>query len=373
MLCATAGVIAASAAPAVHADDEGLYWPPRIEAELVVEIQNDNTFDSDDEDAELNNLTTLTELDVNTYFAEPLFLNVHFTMEQTGETKPGEDCYFCEHGVFVEGLNLNYESDWWFVYGGKFGPNFAIAWDAAPGIYGTDIGEDDIELAERVGVGGGVTFLEDDAYGAHTLSASVFFSDTSALSDSFGTERGRLDLDDGGPSNTESLESFAVAIDGEEIAALPGFRYHIGGARQAVDRINDDDGNELPDSETEDEYRFAAAGEWALEVDEDITVTPLLEYVRFWNAEGTKDEDRDYLTAAGLLEYQNWNLALSYTGKFVENPDGSDRTDYAFQASAGYAFDFGVTADVGYKYDRAQEIDSHIFGVLLTYEIGFGT
>lgn len=294
-------------------------------------------------------------------------------MEQTGDPDPGEDCYFCQHGFFVEALSLKWEEDRYYLIGGKFGPNFAIAWDAAAGVYGTDISEDDIELAERIGLGGGFTFVQDDDLGSHTLSGSIFFADTSILSESFGTNRGRFEVDDGGPSNTESLESFAVAIDGEEFAALPGFRYHIGGVRQKVDTIVDEDGNVLPGNEIDDEYRFAVAGEWAIEADSDTIFTPLLEYVRFWNAEGTKDENRDYLTASALLEYQNWNMALAYTGKFVENPDGTDRTDYALQVSGGYAFDFGMTADIGYKYDRAEGIDSHIFGVLLVYELGFGT
>lgn len=370
LLVAAAGLVFAST---VSAQEEGgVYWPPRVEGELVIELQNDNTFDSDDKDTEINNLTTTTELGLNIYFAKPFFLNTHFTLEQTGDPDPGDDCWLCEHGVFVENLSLNWEEDRWSLIGGKFGPNFAIAWDAAPGIYGTDIGEDDIELAERIGFGGGATVIQDEVLGSHTLSGSVFFTDTSGLSESFGTNRGRTRLGDGGPSNTESLESFAVALDGEEIQALPGFRYHIGGARQAVDRVNDEDGNPLTGDEIDDEYRFAAAGEWEIEIDEDLSVTPLLEYVRFWNAEGTQDEDRDYVTAAGLVAYGPWNMAVSYTGKFVDNPDGTDRTDYSFQVSGGYAFDFGVTFDVGYKFDQAEDVDSHLIGALLVYELGFG-
>ena len=370
LLMAAAGLVFASTASAQ--EEERVYWPPRVDGELVIELQNDNTFDSDDKDAEINNLTTTTELGLNLFFAKPFFLNTHFTLEQTGDPDPRDDCWLCEHGVFVENLSLNWEEDRWSLIGGKFGPNFAIAWDAAPGIYGTDIGEDDIELAERIGFGGGATVIQDEVLGAHTLSGSAFFVDTSGLSESFGTNRGRTRLGDGGPSNTESLESFAVALDGEEIQALPGFRYHIGGVRQAVDRVNDEDGNPLPGDEIDDEYRFAAAGEWEIEIDEDLSITPLLEYVRFWNAEGTQDEDRDYVTAAGLVAYGPWNMAVSYTGKFVDNPDGTDRTDYSFQVSGGYAFDFGVSFDIGYKFDQAEDVDSHLIGALLVYELGFG-
>lgn len=351
--------------------EEGFYWPPRFEGELVIEVQNDYTPSSDDSDAEINNLFTTTELDLDTYFAEPFFINTHLTLEQVEDPKPGNDCYFCELGLFVESLSANWEEDRWSLIGGKFGPNFALAWDNAPGIYGTDIGEDDIELAERIGFGGSVTVIEDETFGAHTLSGSVFFADTSVLSESYGTNRGRFRLSDGGPSNTESLESFVVALDGEIAEALPGFSYQVGGARQAVDRVNDEDGERLPSSEIDDEYRFVAAGLWALELNEDTTVTPLLEYVRFWNAEGIKDEDRDYLTASTLIEYQAWNVALSYTGRFIDNPDGGDQNDTLFQVSAGYLFDFGLEADIGYRFLDEEDIESHTFGLFFVYDFDF--
>jgi hypothetical protein len=371
ILMAAAGILAASTALAEDSGGEGFFWPPKVEVEWLAELRKDSSFDSDDEGAEFTHLAPSTELDLNVFFARPLYLNAHFTLEPTGDPGPGMNGWSCEDGVLIENLSLNWERERWFLTAGKFGPNFAIAWDAAPGIYGTDTGEDDIELAGRIGLGGGLTIVEKEALGTHVLSGSVFFADTSALSQSLGARRGRRRLSDGGPSNTESLESFAVALDGAEIRALPGFRYHIGGVRQAVDRVNDEDDNALPRDEIDDEYRFAAAGEWAIKLNRNLTVTPLLEYVRFWNAEGIRGEDRDYLTASGLVTYGPLNLAVSYTGKFVDNPDGTDRTDYAFQLSGGYAFDFGLSADVGYKYERAEGTDSQLVGVLLVYEFDF--
>ena len=246
-------LIAASAAQAQ--EGAGVFWPPKVEGELVIEVENDNTVESDDDTAEFNNLNSTTELGLNAYFAEPLFVNVHFTLEQTQDPKPDTTCTFCRHGVFVEGLSLNWEEERWSVIGGKFGPNFAIAWDAAPGIYGTGFGEDDIELAERIGLGGGVTLLADDTAGTHTLSASVFFADTTALSESFGTNRGLTETDDGGPSNTESLESFAVALDGAwvlgtaallliapQVLSAPG-RWAAGAVAMVVAGLVDGNGN----------------------------------------------------------------------------------------------------------------------------------
>lgn len=288
-----------------------------------------------------------------------------------GDPEPDQNCYFCELGGFLENLSLNWEAERWSLIGGKFGPNFAIAWDAAPGIYGTDIDEEDIELAERIGFGGSVTIIADETLGAHTLSGSAFFADTSILSESFGTNRGRVSKSDGGPSNTGSPESFALAIDGAGISGLPGLLYHISGVRQAVDTVNDEDGNPLPSDEIDDEYRFAVAGQWAIALDDHTTLTPLLEYVHFWNAEGVKDESRNYLTASALVEYDAWNVAVSYTGKFVENPDGSERTDTLFQVSGGYTFDVGLGADIGYRLLDEEGVESQTFGLFLVYDLAF--
>ena len=156
---------------------------------------------------------------------------------------------------------------------------------------------------------------------------------------------------------------------GEALPMAEGLRYHLGFARQKVDRVLDDSG--APVADIDDEHRAAAAIEWAYRASEDVTVTPLLEYVRFWNAGGLGSEDRDYLTAASLFEYRNWNLALAYTGRFVDNQSGPDRDDFQVQVSAGYAFDFGLGADVGWKLTNQENTETQILGLFLTYTLEF--
>jgi hypothetical protein len=332
-------------------EDEGLSFP-RIEGEIVIEIQNDWNYDAPDSNDELNNLYSTTEGDFNLFptAALPgLFANLHLTWEEVTDNFKGDNRYFASQGVFVETLSLNYEADWWSAIGGKFNPNFSIAYDAAPGIYGTDIPEDEIEISERIGFGGGVTY-DAEAYGAHTLSGSTFYLDNTILSGStLYTSRPRVKTNQGGPSNTESLESFALVVDGAEIAALPGFNYQVGFLHQDVDRVVDEDDTVLPGSETADENRVVVAGQWAIGVSDDITVTPLLEWVRFWNAEGYDDEDRNYLTASALFEYQNWNFSVATTQRWTDPKGGSSFNDNQWSMTAGYLFDFGLQLDVGWK------------------------
>ena len=348
---------------------------PRIEGEILVEFQNDYNYKSDDSDAELNDLFNTTEADFSFFTTDEFYLNTLLVFEPVEDTDPEENRFFGDQGLFVEVLTLNYETDSVFVLAGKFGPNFSIAYDAAPGIYGTELAEDDIELSERLGFSAGVAFGESgiplglEGIGRQELSASVFVADTSFFSDSVFESRGTLNREEGGPSNTRGFESFTLALDGYDFPQAQGLRYQLAVAKQGVDSVLDDDGNEIAD--TADEYRVAAAAEWAVGVTEDITVTPLLEYVHFWNGGGIDGEERDYVTASALLEWQNWNLALAYTGRFIEDDQGEDSDDYQFQVSAGYTFDFGLEASVGWKIRDEEDIETETFGALLAYSFAF--
>ncbi len=236
---------------------------PRIEGELVIELQNDWQYDSDDTANQFNNLYTTTEGDFNLYpfkELEGLFVNLHLTLEQINTGSGSGNKFFEQQGAFVENISLNYEGEWWSVIGGKYGPNFSIAYDAAPGIYGTDLSEEDIEIAEKWGFGGSLTYA-DETLGAHTLSSSLFTADKTILSESIINNRGRLTSSDGGPTNTNSLGSAVVAIDGSGFAFSPGLSYQIGGAYLDTQRVVDEETGEIiPNSETDSEYRFVGGG-----------------------------------------------------------------------------------------------------------------
>ena len=204
-------------APLTNCRCRGGKLPQKYPAELAIELENDWTFDSDDDAAELNDLYPTLTLGTAIEFTPELSVNLEATLEPVEDAT--DDRAFEDLGAYVNILTVNYDTDMFGVYAGKFTPNFGIAWDAAPGIFGADLNED-LELAEMLGLGGYVNF---NAAGTHTISTSVFFQDTTFLSDSLGKSRGPRDEDDGGPANTESLSSFAVALDGG-FEAVEGFR-----------------------------------------------------------------------------------------------------------------------------------------------------
>lgn len=342
---------------------------PYISGEVSVEIQNDDTYRSDDSDAEQNELGTLTEPAITIHFTENLSINAGLTLEAVTDPDPREDREFDSHGLFAEVLTVNYDTENFGIYAGKFGPNFSIAFDAAAGLYGTDIAEDEIELAEFMGAGGWVA-LGETALGSITLSASFFGQDRTSLQKSIFTDRDEVRLKDGGPGNTDDPESFAVALDGEEAPGWPNMRWHLGFVNLDTERCADDE--EEANVCNDDERRYAAGVEWSFETETGVTFTPLLEYVHFENVGGTDEEDKDFYTVSLLTEYGNWNLALAYTGIETDLSGAPDpSSDYQYQISAGYAFKTGTTLDIGLKKNRAAKENTYTRGIILTHGFEF--
>lgn len=332
---------------------------PTISGEIVIEIQNDLAYDSDDPTAEFNTLFTATEPSATVRFTEEISVFTGLVLEPVkAPAVAGDDQVFDNQGLFVETLTLNYDTERFSLFGGKFAPNFGSAWGAAPGIYGRDLPEG-YEFAERIGFGGSVNF-GDETVGRHTLSASTFFLDTSGLAESVITRRDRPRQADGGPGNTGDFSSFAVGLDGGGFKALPGFRYHLAYVHQ---------GNGL-DTE-QDEKGFAVGAEYEIGITDDIGVTPLIEYVNLTDADGVDDQDRFYLTGALALTYRNWNLTLAGTRKETEAADGTETNEERFQVSAGYRFDSGIGLDLGWMTNRDAGVDTDTFGTWLTYTYEF--
>ena len=349
-----------AAAPAVHA--AGFEFG----GELLVELQSDNLYSTSSGPAdEFTDTYTTTEAEFSLSrgaFSVNTLLLVE-PMLDPGEpggggvdrssVEAGESRTFQDHGLVVEALTLDYELDDLHLYAGKFGPHSSLAYDAAPGVYGTDMSEDTTEIAEMVGAGFAYGF--GDEARRYTLTGSVFTADTSDLSDSIGKKRGRTSEEDGGPGNTGSMESFAVALDIEQ----EGLLLHLGAVQMTTDYLVDDDG-ERDEAGADDEVRAVAAAEFA--VAENLTA--LLEYVHFSNFEGVKDIDAKVFTAGAMLEFEDgWYAAASYTARDPEEAP----TDAQFQVSGGYVFANGLELSAGWKWVEEDNVQSRILGLFATH------
>ena len=332
--------------------------------ELLVELQSDNLYSTDDgADAEFTDTYTTTEAELSLSrgaFSVNTLLLVEPMLDPGEEggggvdkssVMEGESRTFQDHGLVVEALTLDYELDGLHLYAGKFGPHFSIAYDAAPGVYGTDMSEDTNEIAEMVGAGFAYGFGGEAR--SYTLSGSVFTADTSDLSDSVGNKRGRTREADGGPGNTGSMESFAVALDIEQ----EGLLVHLGAVQMTTDHLEDDEGNVLAE---DDETRAVAAAEFAVA----DGLTALVEYAHFSNFGGEKDIDAQVFTVGGMMEFDGgWYAAASYTSRDPEEAPA----DAQFQVSGGYVFDNGLELSAGWKWVEEENVQSRILGLFAVH------
>lgn len=323
-----------------------------VKAEIAVELEHDWTTHSDDPDAEIHDTYATIEAGVGVTITQGLSLNSLFVFEPVQDPAPGDDRFFDDHGLYVEELFGEYDGGMFAIRAGKFGQKFGIAWDAAPGIWGTDLAED-YEIAEQIGVAFDLRIAPDGA-GKHVVTVGTFFADTTDLSDSIITSRGRLKESDGGAGNTEDFSSFSIALEGEEIPALPGVMYHLA----YVSRDSDAPG------ET-DETGIAAGLSFSFKLGE-VEINPLVELASLHDFGGAPGVDAEYLTTSVEFVHGPWSLAVSRTGRTIEESGMPDIDDNLFQVSAGYEFENGIGVNLGWLHTEEEGIDSDTVGLLLT-------
>ncbi|MFC4272334.1 hypothetical protein ACFO8N_12600 [Sneathiella chungangensis] len=325
---------------------------PTITGELLIEIENDWTYRSDDPAAEINDLYPTVVLGTSVGLNEHFSLNFEATMEPVED--PTGDRAFEDLGGYLNIITANYDGETFSAFAGKFTPNFGIAWEIAPGIFGTNLNED-YELAEMIGFGGGFNF---EAAGVHRISASTFFQDTTFLSNSVGTKRGPVRLSDGGPANTEDFSSFAVALDGE-FQRLAGFRYHT-----AFSSLGEGEGSDAR------QLGYAIGAEYAFNIGDDLTISPMTEFVYFDNYGGTDGDTAKYITAGIALNFQNWVASTTYQRRDTKLA-GLSSDDHVVDFTIGYDFDMGLGVAAAWRGAEEDGVQSEGLGLLLSYAVDF--
>lgn len=357
-LCSAVCLLGIAMTGDVFAAEDGAPGYPHIAGEILIEAQNDGAVSSDDPAGELNDLFNTTEAAFELHFNPVLSVQSLMVLEPVQDPQPGRDRFFGDHGGFFEELYLQLVIGGVRLFGGKFDAPFGTAWDRAPGIWGVDFAED-YEVVERLG-GGAEFTLPEIGLGQHTLSAAVFLADTSVLSESIFTNRGRTRRSTAGPSNTGDPESFSLALDSENIPGLAATAFHVSFRHQAPGR--GDFGHE---------NGVAVGLQHTFQLGEGRTLTNLIEGVYLDHADAGPD-NLYYFTSGGVLQDGPWNLSVSYTGRKTDVRGAGDFTDHLFQATGGYRFDNGVTLDAGYRFSEESGIDTHILGFLLSVTIGIG-
>lgn len=335
-------------------------FAPRLSGDFAFELQDDWTFHADNNDHERNDLYAKVETYLRLALTNRVNIETGLVFEPVTDLGPGENGFFDNEGLYVEQLKLVWQGESLGAFVGKYNPTFGQAWDVAPGIWGNDFAKD-YELTERMGLGGNATWAEAK-WGRHTLTGNTFFADTTFLSDSWIERRGDRDDSDGGPSNTESLSSFSLTLDGQDIGGVTGLGYNLGFRHQAEGDA---------DTAGDDENGWVAGATYEFQPAERYRVNLMGEYADFSNFNAGAN-DATYLTAGAKLTIdEKWNAAVSWTGRDTDLATGGNESDHLFQISGGYAFSNGVQLDAGWRNASESEDSSNALGSKLSYEWSF--
>jgi hypothetical protein len=342
---------------------------PYLKGEITTEFHYDNISGADDAATGGSDAYNKTEAEIGAYFNRFFSIQTTLKYEPVRDRNPGEDRFFEDHGLYAEQLYAQLNLAPFTIIAGKYDPAFGKAWDITPGLYGTDMNED-YQITERVG--GAVSVeREHTAIGTVKVTAGVFYADTSVLSDSAFTSRGRTHHLDGGLSNTGTPDSLALAMEGSELPGLPGVSYNLGYVHQAAGVDDIDDQNGFVFGVNGERKYNSVKFEW-------IAETAYFDYGgNLFESAGNETElyvkNLWYLTLGGKVTVDKYNLAVAYTGRQADLYNGTNYDDYQFQVSAGMELPREWTIDVGYKLTRDEGEDGHTVGVMLKKKFEFDT
>lgn len=309
----------------------------RFTIETEVEIGIDSTFKSDDPTAELTDVYAVADVGVNFALTDTVSFFTALTFESVLD--PTGDRTFEDMGLYVGEIGLSFNLGKTGVSVGKISPAFGIAWDAAPGFYGTAMAED-YELAEMIGA------TADIEVGSGALSFAVFYADNTDLSKSIGTDRGRNTTAAGGAGNTGKLNNVALQWDQE----LGNTSYTLG-ARYLSAGLGD----------ASDETGISAGFVHALNDSVEI-----MGEVAAFDGWGGSADNATYATLGASFG----NGPFIYSGAVTYRDVTSAGSAHMVSLGLDYEFDNGVALGAGYAFTSDAGIDSHAIGVNVVIALG---
>jgi len=309
---------------------------PRVTGDIITRLGYNGDYDADAPRVEADDVFLQVIANPVFHFSDRFRFNTELRVEAV--VPPTDDRAFEDQGFFARFLQFEYDvTDQISVHAGKMTPSFALASFVTPGMFGNSYSKE-IELIDRVGFGGSYTF-GDDKRGHHTLTFNTFFEDTSVFSESFGSNRGRTSIDDGGASNTEGFDSFTLSLEGREMDRFPGLTYKLGLIHQGrgMDGVADETGISASLLQT---FQTAKGNSWSF----------IGEFAALDNFEGTAD---NIVYASAGLVYQTgpWTAVLSGTWRPRNLANSSDFDDYSVQTSIEYDLGKGYSVALAHEFN----------------------
>lgn len=346
---------------AAAADDSAPDVLPLIELEGTAEVQADIGVGKQPRTSAIY-ATIEPEITVN--LSEYLNIHGHLIFEPVRDPVEGETNLFRDHGLYAEELYAGVNMGEATFQLGKINPNFGVAGDEAPGLYGFTFaegyevkgalgGQAKYSLSEIIEGSG-----EDAITHKQVLFGSVFTADPSVLSRSLITDRGLYHWSDSRVGNTDLPESFTLGyayttLNADDEVAGPTARLAIRrlAARQAG----------VPD-----EWDALMSVQTSFDLGEELALRPIAEIAYLGN-EGGHEADALGATVGGELQRGQW--FGSVVGATHDRFGSSNPADYMLTASIGRAFETDVTGtfriDAGYSYGRVDGAHENIIGLRL--------
>lgn len=318
--------------PSAFAQDFG-----RLTIETEIELGIDSVIKSDTAGDELTDTYGVVDVGLTFALTERVSFFAALTLESV--TDATADRAFEDMGLYIGEIGLAFELGNFDIAVGKISPVFGTAWDAAPGFYGTALAED-YELSEMIGAS-----VETDV-GGGTLSFALFYADDTALSRSWGTDRGRNTTAAGGAGNTGKLNN--VALQWSKAIGDTTLTFGARHLSAGVGDVGNENGLSIGVTHAVNET-FEIIGE-----------------VAAFNGYGGTADDATYATFGASFG----NGPITYSGAVSYRDLTSTGTTSMVTVGLDYEFDSGVTIGTGIAFTRDAGVDSQALGVNIVIPIG---
>lgn len=330
----SAGVLSATT-PAAAQDAGGLDFSH----EGVIELSADRV------DGAVDTLSLTAEYAVALGLGEGWSVQSSFVFEPV-EDAVSDSAFHGEDG-YVDSLTLQFAADAYTFRAGKLAPASGIAASMAPGLYGAEVGEA-YELTEKLGVGFDMDLGQLAGLGGtHILAVTAFTNDRSVLSGSLGGKRERARIADGGPGNTQGLQSFAASLDGESDEGI-GYSVSYRQLRQEVGPAEE----------------MTTAGLFGT-VSYTIPISWMAEIGSADNADGVEGGKRNFYTAGATVDFEGWWTSVVASG-FLENAVLGDADEKRFEITVGALLSDALAIEFGIQHAALPNDEATQLGLKLT-------
>lgn len=256
-------------------------------------------------------------------------------------------------GLIVEELKVNFENDDMRAFAGKFDPTFGTAWRKSKriGVFASQFTED-YNLREKLGAG--ITALLEGS----NISFNTFLNDTTDLSKSAISNRGRASSNSGLAGSTGTLSSYSFSAEGENFLTIDNWYYNFGYRSLGI--------NKVANNAREQGYVFGS--EYLYKIGRDSSLIPFVEIVKIKNFTGERSRDAQYATFALIGKYSSWTASSSFVTRNIKQPQRSSNiNDRQLQFSIGYKFTDNLTVDVSRADIKENGSKGALLGATISY------